>query len=78
MARRSFEGPYLINKGGIRRESATTPWADSGSPEGSATAAVLTALCSLDVCPPYLLNMGLREHALQDSGCDALNPKLSG
>ena len=22
--------------------------------------------------------MGLREHALQDSGCDALNPKLSG
>ena len=73
MARRSFEGPYLLNKGGIRRESATTPWADSGSPEGSATAAVLTALCSLDVCP-----ICLREHALQDSGCDALNPKLSG
>ena len=48
MARRSFEGIL-----GIRRESATTPWADSGSPEGSATAAVLTALCSLDVCLSY-------------------------
>ena len=68
MTRRSFEGIL-----GIRRETATTAWADSGSPEGSATAAVLTALCSLDVCP-----ICLREHALQDSGCDALNPKLSG
>ena len=78
MTRRSFEGLYLLNKGGIRRETATTAWAGSGSPEGSATAAVLTALCSLDVCPPEFINTGLREHALQDSRCDALNPKLSG
>ena len=51
MARRSFEGIL-----GIRRETATTAWTDSGSPGGSATAAVLTALCSLDVCPPEFIN----------------------
>ena len=64
LTRRPFEGIL-----GIRRERATTAGAHTGSPEGSATVAALTALRLFDVCP-----ICLHKRALQGSDCDALNP----